>query len=420
MNDTPAATSPHRDVQNAIALYAAQGLRFVFPLILLPYLTNTLGAALWGVVAVGQSYGILIERVVQYGFLLTGARDIAAAQDDPQRQAKTVAGVQGAKIVLAVGVAIVTAVTYRFVPVFSDYPSVAAGALFVGLVNGFSFFWYFQGVERMAVMSVLEITARCLGLVLVVVFVRGPEDVGYVLFALGSGLMLSLAIAIVLLYRMVPWQWPTAAATVDELRSGWTCFVSRLWGVFALSANAFLFGFFATPAQVSVYAIGERVANLGGQLVGVVSQLFFPKAAAAVEADPVAYRQLWWRAFYFHIAAAAAVAGGMIVLAPWVVPFLIDTDIDETVRAVQWLACFPAMVAIGNCFMLLVVLVLKKDSAYLATLAAGAIVNVSLIPFLAPAFGAMGMVYSVIISNTIVCVAAWYFAMRTGALRAEE
>ena len=88
-----AAAAVGRNIRNASALYAAQAMRFVFPLILLPYLTTTLGPALWGVIAVGQSYAIMIERVIQYGFVLTGAREIAGARGDLTLQSVAVAGI---------------------------------------------------------------------------------------------------------------------------------------------------------------------------------------------------------------------------------------------------------------------------------------------------------------------------------------
>lgn len=63
--------------RNIFYLYLAQGTNYLFPLLLLPYLSRTLKPEEFGVFAAGQAFGVALLFLLEYGFSLSGTREVA-------------------------------------------------------------------------------------------------------------------------------------------------------------------------------------------------------------------------------------------------------------------------------------------------------------------------------------------------------
>jgi hypothetical protein len=70
---------------NALSLYAVQGLNFLMPLIVLPYLLRVLSPEGYGSIVFAQALLGYAAVFTDFGFNLTAARDISVARNDPQR-----------------------------------------------------------------------------------------------------------------------------------------------------------------------------------------------------------------------------------------------------------------------------------------------------------------------------------------------
>src|SRR5690606_7080343 len=93
----------HPIVQNALALYAAQFAGYLLPLATVPYLARVLGPGSLGLVAFAQALGAYVALVVEYGFHLSGTREVVRHRSNPDRLAEILAGVTGARLLLVLG-----------------------------------------------------------------------------------------------------------------------------------------------------------------------------------------------------------------------------------------------------------------------------------------------------------------------------
>src|SRR6478672_7957938 len=94
--------SPHRRslIQNTSALFGAQALALLVPLLTVPYLARTLRPEGWASVLVAQALGNWLILLIEYAFDLSGTREVARARTAPETMSHVVAGVQGAKLAL--------------------------------------------------------------------------------------------------------------------------------------------------------------------------------------------------------------------------------------------------------------------------------------------------------------------------------
>src|SRR5258708_16352230 len=67
----------HPVTHNALALYGVQIAGYVIPLVTLPYLARVLRPEAFGLLLFGQSFALWASLVIEYGFGLSAAREIA-------------------------------------------------------------------------------------------------------------------------------------------------------------------------------------------------------------------------------------------------------------------------------------------------------------------------------------------------------
>lgn len=107
---------------NVVALYGVQFARYLLPLVTIPYLARVLGATTWGLVAFSQAFGAYASLVVEFGFDYAATREVAKIRDSRENLSSLVAGVLGAKILLAVCVVGLAAIAEQWIPLFHKHP----------------------------------------------------------------------------------------------------------------------------------------------------------------------------------------------------------------------------------------------------------------------------------------------------------
>jgi len=128
---------------NFLAMFGTQIATYAFPLATIPYLARVLGPVHWGMVAFAQALGLYLSMVVEFGFNLSATRRIARAREDKQQLEEIVAGVMGAKGLLAVVCVGAIFVLQHFLKSFQQYGIIFWAGTLSGIGQGFSMLWYF-------------------------------------------------------------------------------------------------------------------------------------------------------------------------------------------------------------------------------------------------------------------------------------
>jgi len=88
-------------VHNMLALFSVQLFRKLMPVITMPYLARVLGAAGWGTVAFVQGFASCLILLVEFGFYISGTREVARWRESRERLGEICGGILGAQILLA-------------------------------------------------------------------------------------------------------------------------------------------------------------------------------------------------------------------------------------------------------------------------------------------------------------------------------
>lgn len=264
-------------LENIAALFSIRIFEYALSLLTIPYLVRILGPGHFGALAFAQGivqYGVLLT---DYGFNLTGPKNIAVCDSDEAR-ARVFSAVMGGKALLC---ALVTAVFFLGLWLSEEMRGEAKlYACVYLLVFGNVLFpiWFFQGIQKMRYITLANLTARVFTTAGVFIFVKTRED--YVVAALLQSLVPVIAglVAWMILYRQYRYvfSWPSLAAIASALQEGWRIFLSTVAINAYTASNVVVLGLLTDTVAVGYFSAAQKIVGCVTGLLAPITQAVYP------------------------------------------------------------------------------------------------------------------------------------------------
>ena len=186
---------------NTAALMVMQAVKFLFPLVTLPYLARVLEPDAYAVRAYVVSYMVFIQTLIDFGFAQYGTKLIAENARDPQAMSSINTDVFVAKLLLALFGAAITLASAAFIPILGD--NLAFVALSFGAIAAKSLLpdFVLQGLENMKAIAVRFSITQVIAVILIFLFVKEPSQLNLVAAFEGMASVVALAWTVAYLKR---------------------------------------------------------------------------------------------------------------------------------------------------------------------------------------------------------------------------
>jgi PST family polysaccharide transporter len=388
---------------------------YVVPLITIPYLARVLGTTGWGLVAFTQGFGAYVAVVGEYGFMFSATREVAQNRGDRNKLANILAGVIAAKTLLAVASVLVAVSVEWVVPEFREHPALFWSGMLWAFGRTFSLTWFFQGLERLRLVSALEVAGQGLATVGIFIFVHSAHDADRVLSLQGAGYLLSFVGSVWLAYGEVAFRLPNWSLAMESLRMGWTMFLFRGSLSLYIAGNAFILGLFASPQTVAYYAGAERISRAFLGVLAPISQALFPRISYMVQNARERAARLARISLMVMGIGGAAMGVAAYVFAPLAVRILLGSQYSPAVPILRILALLPPLIALSNVLGIQWMLPLRLDRAFNSIIVTAGVINLGMATALAPRYAAHGMAWAVVCAEIFVTVGMCIF-LRTRKL----
>jgi polysaccharide transporter, PST family len=400
--------------RNVASLYGVQFANYLLPLVTIPYLTRVLGPATWGLVAFAQAFGAYASVGIEYGFHLSATRAVARNRDARSELANLVAGVMGAKLMLAAAAVILAMFLESLIPLFREHPVFLWAAVFWAVAQSFSMLWYYQGFERMRLVAVLDVVGKAAATAGIFMLVHHPGDGWKVLVLQGGGTLLSVAVATTLVYREIPVRIPGWRLVRDTLRMGWSMFLFRSSMSLYGAGNAFILGLFASPEAVGFYAGAEKLARALMGLLVPIHQSLYPRISHMVQHNRPAANRLARSSMFLMSSTGAVLSLAAFLGAPWAIPFILGKSFAASVPVLEIMAALPLLDALGTMLGVLWMVPLGLDRQFNRVILVGGALNLMLAVVLAPRFTELGMAAAVVVTEVFVVLTLYVTLRRRG------
>jgi PST family polysaccharide transporter len=390
-------------------LYALQGLNYLVPLAVLPYLVRVLGMERYGLVAFAQAFGQYFVILTDYGFNLSATKRIALIKNDREELSVTYWSVLLLKFAFMALGAIAATVLVLGIARFRSDATLYAISYVAVLGNVLFPVWFFQGMEQMRYISVLSGATRLLAALLIFALVHKQSDYALAL-ALQSGAFLVAGIlgfwtAIARFH--IPFRSPSKTALLRTLSDGWHLFVSNAAGTLYATTNVFLVGLVAGNVQAGYFSAAERIVRSIQGMLGPITQAIYPHVSelAAKSRDAALQfirKSLLWIGILSFVPSVL-----LLVLARPIATILFRNAADGSLAPLRWMAMLPFVISISTVLAIqtMIPFGMEKQLSRIYVVA-----GLSSLLFSLPLihqFGASGGAAAVLIIETCIVVAMW-------------
>ena len=270
-----------RLMDNFLSLTALQGINMLIPLITFPYLVRVLGVEQFGVFSFIMAVMLYAEIITDYGFNLSATKHISINSDNQLKINEIFSSVIMIKTVMAVLFFLFLLLLIATVDKFAENGSLYGYAY--GLILGQVLFpvWFFQGIEKMRYITILNAVSKIIFAVAIFIFVKSAEDLFlvFVFYSLGSLVAGAWAFKIAVKKFGVRFSLQSRENYIYYLKDAWYIFTSRVGVQLYQSVNIIILGFFASNAIVGYYSIVEKIVRAGGSIIASLPQAIYPYLA---------------------------------------------------------------------------------------------------------------------------------------------
>lgn len=392
---------------NSAALAVAKGLKFLTPLIIMPFLLHTVGVSNLGVFASAEAIISYFLVVSDYGFSLTAAKQAAELRNDPSALSRLFSAIVAIKAAVAVAGLAFVGVGIAILP-SSPVLTSCVLLLYLGVVgNIFHSPWLFQGLEDTRPLAVTQIFISVATIAGTILMVRHTGSVSYAALAFGAstaaGGLLSFAFGLRLFgLHLVR---PTWEDIVTQLRRGWLVFLSMLSVNTYTTLNVLVLTILGGTSLVGQYKVVNTVVNAFTEALAPIGAALYAPLTRAHLRSLNEYAESFY-GYLIRIAPFYAVACvSLAAFGPDMLRLLGQTDAEQEL-AIRLMAVFPAIQLVcvfGTINLMVRGLERRYLRISLAGMAVSAITSVPLVSLL----GLIGAVLSYLLSAIAIAALNW-------------
>ena len=325
-------------------LAALQFAGYVFPLITMPYLARTIGTFGLGKIAFAAAIIVWIQTIADWGFNFTATRDVAQCKDDKEKVSHIFTNVLWARCLLALASGILLLVATILIPSFKE--SWLIILLTYLMIPGHIFFpdWFFQAVEKMKYVTILNILFKLLFTIAVFVFIKDDDD--YILQPVFTTLGYLICGGCALFLILKKWDYsiyrPDFKAIIATIRSSTDVFLNNMLPNLYNSFSVMLLGQFGSTSAIGIFEGGNKFISIVSQFQSILSRAFFPYLSRRSDKIGVFAS--------INMLVAVFFAVGLFVFSPLLVKIMLGPEFTDSVIVLRILAVSFVFMALNNTY----------------------------------------------------------------------
>lgn len=273
--------------ENYVFMTILQVLNVCFYILIYPFVIRVLGAESYGLYAYAAALVMLFITFVSFGFDLPAAKRIAEHASDTGVKEQVLSEVTTAKILLE-GIALVVFAVLFPVSAKMQAAPVLFSIVFVQTLSNIFFpQWYFQGIQRMRVVTYIQVCFRLLSLPFIFWLLRAPEDLWiFALILTLCSVLGSLVAWWIIRYReglhvrLVP-----ISNAWRSTREALPFFLSNATSALKEQGIVLLIGMFLGMTDVAIYDLANKIIIIPRTILSKLNDAIFPQMMAQPSAS---------------------------------------------------------------------------------------------------------------------------------------
>lgn len=388
---------------NIYSLYLAQGLNYLLPLIVLPYLVRVLGPRDYGSIAFAQSLMMYGAILTDFGFNFSATRAITLSSSNVSEVSRIFWSTLSAKILLLLFFLILVVFSTASSEVLRIHAELIAICSLTVVGSVLSPQWYFQGLEKLQIMAGIQAVSRICVLSLVFIFVKSPRDTLLAAVLLSGPTLVSGALCLVAasgigtlhVYR------PSFRDIRKSIISSWDLFVANVATSAYVSGNGFILGFVAGDRAVALYTVANKASLAAYYLFVPVSLAAFPRASLLFSQSIEEGKAFVLKISIPLLIGAGIISGALMVFSNSIVKLLGGVQFAGASTVLRIMGVLPLLLSIATVLAQIIMINIGMAKKLRRIYVGMAMLSLILLPALGGALGATGGAISLVTVEAI-------------------
>ncbi|MCC5938451.1 MAG: oligosaccharide flippase family protein [Lunatimonas sp.] len=339
----------NRSLQNFIFLSLIQASNILITLVSMPLLITSIGVDQFGLVNLAFSVMVIANIFVSFGFNLSGPRAVALNQQNPKRLSFLISHILGGKVLMAtIATGTILLLIFGF-NLFRDYQTILALSVLLLFSEATLPLWFFQGLEKMKLISVANVISKLMYLAGIVLFIHTPAEARWVNLLLGGcGLSVNLLVLAYVRWRLgIVFVSPKIRRILRSLQSNLHYFLSNLTSYLTFNGGLVILSFFANSQTLGMYSLAEKIVMVIRLFPSILTQSVYPNAAKLFIGQPEKFIPFMRKVYLGGLALSLSFSAITFFAAPLIIQFLAKSRLEDAVFYLRLLSLIPFLACLN-------------------------------------------------------------------------
>lgn len=332
-------------VNNTIMMYLLTIAKLVVPLISLPYLTRVLSVDCYGTVSFVKSLISYMQVLVDFGFLLSGTKDIVDIIKNNGNPKQAIGNTLYAQLILSLISAVLMLICSFSFNIIDGYVIFSMLSVVPVVLSVFLFEYVFKAYEKMDKIAIKFIVMKVIALILTMIFVKSDNDVYLMPIFDILGSLTVVFMTFVQLKKMniqVDFKFSKIKQAFISLKNSFVYFMSNFATTAFTLLNTLIIGIILTKADVAYWNVTMQLVTAVQAMYAPIINSVFPTMLKEKNLKIIHKIMLIYMPLIF------AGCGIILVLGDWAVNLVFGSDYLMSSTLLKWLIptlifAFPGM-----------------------------------------------------------------------------
>ena len=321
-------------VNNTIMMYLLTIAKLVIPLISLPYLTRVLSVDCYGTVSFVKSLISYMQVLVDFGFLLSGTKDIVDILKNNGNPKQAIGNTLYAQLILSLISTVLMFICSFSFDIVDGYVIFAMLSLVPVILSVFLFEYVFKAYEKMDKIAIKFIVMKVISLILTLIFVKNDGDVYLMPIFDILGSIVVVFMTFIQLKKMnvqVDFKFNKIKQAFICLKTSFVYFISNFASTAFTLLNTLIIGIMLTKADVAYWNVTMQLVTAVQAMYAPIINSVFPTMLKEKSLKIIHKIMLIYMPLIF------AGCGIILVLGNWGVNLVFGSDYLMSATLLKWL-----------------------------------------------------------------------------------
>lgn len=400
------STDSKRIFKNFFSLNLLQLSNFIFPLIILPYVVRIIGVENFGLVSFAQAFITYFILISDYGFNLSGTSEISLNRNDQTKISEIFSSILILKLFLGVICTVVIVIIVFSIEIFSTHSFlylICTGILFGSILFPH---WFFQGIEKMEFIPVINIIIRIIQLILIFILINEQDDyVMYMILISAAQLLIGVSgLIFSTIYFKIKLVIPSINTLAGYLKSGFSLFSAHVGINIFTNSSVFVLGILSGNYAVGIFSAADKIRQAFQSIILAFTMSTYPNAVSLIKEASTSFINFIKKTLSVSILIGFILSLLLFIFAENIIIILFGDEFVNSIEILKWFSIAPLAVSIGIIFNVCVLVPKGYDSSYTIIILISVVVHLILLLLLVPGLNTLGAAYAVVATEVIIAL----------------